>query len=163
MGEEVHLNRYHDQSKILNRNPWMTVRPQHHRRPPSRPRRHWRHLLYNLPHLISLLSLLFRPRHRKTNHSATRSAECRRPSVLCTVSIDSSSTFFDVSLSFSISPPTSLIRIRGSNSNTRRAPQLSHQSALRSPTFQCSLPSSSSPCRCSHSPFTCYANHYDTA
>ncbi|KAH9980779.1 hypothetical protein BJV74DRAFT_981433 [Russula compacta] len=30
----------------------MTVRPQHHRRPPSRRRRHWRRLLYNIPRVI---------------------------------------------------------------------------------------------------------------
>jgi hypothetical protein len=106
---------------------WMTVRPQHHRQPPPRRRRHWRRLLYSLPHLISLLCLLFRPRHHKTESvPATRSVQCRQPVRLPN---DSSSTFFDVCLSLSISlySPTSLIRVNG---NTRRQPQLSHQSAL---------------------------------
>ena len=105
---------------------WMTVRPQHHRQPPSRRRRHWRRLLYSLPHPISLLCLLFRPRHHKTESvPATRSVQCRQPVRLPN---DSSSTFFDVPLSLSLSlySPTSLIRVNG---NTRRPPQLSHQSA----------------------------------
>jgi len=51
----------------------MTVRPQHHRRPLPRPWRHWRRLLYNLPHLISLLSLLFRPRFRPRHHKTNGS------------------------------------------------------------------------------------------
>jgi hypothetical protein len=106
---------------------WMTVRPQHHRQPPPRRRRHWRRLLYSLPHPISLLCLLFRPRHNKTESvPATRSVHCRQPVLLPN---DSSSTFFDIPLSLSISlySPTSLIRVNG---NTRRQSQLSHQSAL---------------------------------
>jgi hypothetical protein len=85
--------------------PWMTVRPQHHRRPPPRPRRHWRRLLYNLPHLISLLSLLFRPRHREketvpTTLSVQMSAALGS---LYGFPSDSSLSFFDILISLSIS------------------------------------------------------------
>ena len=133
----------------------MTVRPQHHRRPLPRPRRRWRRLLYNRTRLISLLSLLFRPRHHKTETVPT------------TLSVQMSAVFTALptsvvhvlrrvlAIAYSLYSPTSLIRIRGSNINTRRPPQLSHQPALCSPNFQCSLPSSSSsPCRRSCSPVT---------
>jgi hypothetical protein len=129
--------------------PWMTVRPQHHRRP--LPRRRRRHLLYNLPHLISLLSLLFRPRHRHKTETvpSTLSVQCRRPSAVCTAPPATV-----VLVSSTRSCRCLFLRVRGSNGNTRRPPQLSRQPALRSPDFQYSPPSSSSPCHRSSSPLT---------
>jgi hypothetical protein len=131
--------------------PWMTVRPQHHRRPLPRPQRHWRRLLYNLPHLISLLSLLFRPRHREketvpTTLSAQMSAAVGS---LYGFPSDSSLSFFDILISLSIS--SCLHRGQWQHSVPR---QLSRQPALCSPNFQCSPPSSSSPCHRSCSPVT---------
>ena len=103
---------------------------------------------------FSLLSLLFRSRHHQTDSvPATRLVQCRRPSsafqrqyfyfVLPALIV----VYFSLSHLFHQNQ-------RGKWQHSGRPPQLSHQSALCSPNLQCFLPSSSSPCRCSHSPVT---------
>ncbi len=124
----------------------MTVRPQHHRQPPLRRRRHWRRLLYtfHIPFLYFVyffgLDIIRQNRFQQPVQFSVDSLY----SFPTTVVLPSSTSLIVVYFSL-------LSHLLDQSQWQHSAPCHSCHISRRS-NFQCSLPSSLSPCRRSHSP-----------